>query len=146
MKKRLLILLCVLMGCGFGKTPDKLSPYIRAQVQLNTGVIDLSKFDVLEWDKLYIIAPYAPERSFDANLMRYKSEITGTQIGSLDDRCLLLLFNGDKMVNLSEVKRNVDFAERRFIVNGKIGSYPRKNAVFGYKKDVTGRISITRNF
>ena len=144
MIKRILIIVCVFLSCNSEKTPDRLLEFINAEVKGNTGIINLSQVNNIKWNKLYVLAPYTQESSFNADLRKYKTEIKGTNIAMLDDACVLLLFNNDKLVSLSRVKRNIDFSEVSFMMDNKIGAYLKKDAVFHYKKADDGRLIVLK--
>ncbi|MGF1922835.1 MAG: hypothetical protein ACQUHE_01550 [Bacteroidia bacterium] len=126
-----LIILCTFFSCT---TPDKLSVYIKAELKKNNGTIDLTKFNDVKWDKLYVISPYASDDSFDRFLNDYKDEIKGTGVTINEMKTVLALFEGDKMVSMSELYNDVaNFQQGRKLNGEQIGYYTPQNAVFKYK-------------
>ncbi|MES2652675.1 MAG: hypothetical protein V4663_13110 [Bacteroidota bacterium] len=133
------LLLTLHLGCKVEQTPDLLSPFIKMELAKQNGIVDISKFDKIKWDKLYLISAYQTSRSFDETVLRYENEIENTGITHSEDFNLILLFNGKELVNFSTVQiRDINFAGAHKEANYKNVPYLKNSAVFRYKTDANG--------
>lgn len=145
MKRKIYLALLIFLLCGCTRSiPDKLSAFISTELNKNNGVVDISKFDEIAWDRLYIIPPYANAFYYDDLVIEYDREIEATGIGSWDHKLVLLLFKEDKLVNLSDIDREVvDFGDAvRFPNDDIILFYKKDEAVFPYIVDSKGYMRI----
>ncbi len=140
MKHKILIglLFSFLFGCK-KDIPDQLSGFIATELKKDNGVLDISKFNEVEWDKLYIVMPYAYPLYYDKLLSRYEREILATNIDDLDNKHVLLLFKNAELVSLSDVNLSViNFREAIRFNEMKILPYAKKEAIFQYRNNNKG--------
>ncbi len=134
------LLLQMLVGCGPRQIPDLLTEHINAELAKHNGTIDISKFDKVKWDKLYVVGAYQNDRSFDEALLEYENEIEATGISYDEGFQIILLFDDDELVSLTKVNYwQVDFGGAyKADKNYKNTPYAKKNAVFRYQTGLDG--------
>ena len=104
--KYLLVLLigAALLSCN--NIPDVESQIVqKIQSSKNTSLPLRSIIDI-NWDKLYIIPPYATERSLTEDLLPYKDKIESTGINIRDDVHILYFLKNKKLVAEAMIDAN----------------------------------------
>lgn len=138
-------LMGLILSCNFIMPPHQLQAYVAAEVKQDKGTIDISRFNKVKWDKLYVIPPYSSEKVFDTLLMKHKRKILHTGIDTDDRMCLIVLFNKSELVDLSEINGMVDFADaKKYTPDFKLGFYNKQDAVFKYKKGQLHQLIIVK--
>lgn len=131
-------------GCKPKHTSNDLGNYIYLNLKNNNSILDLRPYKNNNWNKLYILEPYINKTQFDLTLQKYEQEIVQTGIEGLDDRFVLLLFNNEKLVDVSILKRSINFADALKYDGSKIGFYIKSKSVFHYKKENDGWFKIQK--
>lgn len=128
------LIITLLYSCKPNYTTNHLRTFIGSTLKKNNGIINLRLYNENEWNKLYVLGPYSSKNSFDANLKVYEQQILQTGIENVDDRCILLLFNDDKLADISIINRVIDFSNAAKNSNSKVGFYTKNASLFHYRK------------
>jgi len=132
--KYIAIILLFLIGCHSdnGEFKNFVVKTVHAD---SAGVLDLNKYDAVDWNKMYIIRPYSTRQSLDNRVRLYQIEVFDTGIAHQDAFVVMLLFKDDKLVNLTKFTRELEF--RKIIKNSLKGiaqPYEKSDAIFKFKK------------
>jgi len=143
----LLINLYCLNSCKNTQIDNSLVSYIDSCAKEKSGLIKISDFEKVDWDKLYIIHPYTQSTGLPFPLSEYQSKIMRTGIDKLDNFYILALTNGDKLVELAKIPVSiVHFADlARYKKIGKtsvLTYYKRSEDNFSWHNDLKGNGNI----
>lgn len=129
------LLLVFHFGCHSPTTPDALGSYITKELSKENGVLDIRKFDKVNWNRLYIVSAYQTERNFDQSLLNHEHEIDNTGIAHREDISLVLLFNGEDLVSFSKIsaKDIILGGGQKTDLNNKNSPFYKDKAVFYYQ-------------
>ncbi|MGI4022469.1 MAG: hypothetical protein ACRYFA_13265 [Janthinobacterium lividum] len=131
----LVLFIALFTSCKPKHTSNDLGNFIHSTLKKNNGTLDLRPYKNNNWNRLYILEPYINKTQFDATLQNYEQEIVQTGIEGLDDRFVLLLLNNDQLIDVSIIKRSIDFSDALKYNGSKIGFYTKNNCIFHYKKE-----------
>ncbi|RYE22794.1 MAG: hypothetical protein EOP42_23985 [Sphingobacteriaceae bacterium] len=140
----LLLLIALFAGCKPKYTSNGLGNFIHLNLKNNNNILDLKPYKNNSWNKLYILEPYINKTQFDITLQKYEQEIVQTGIEGLDDRFVLLLFNNEQLVDVSIIKRSINFSDALKYDGFKIGFYAKTDCTFHYKTEDVGWFKIIK--
>lgn len=122
---------------------QKFHSFLTGRIKQQSGTLNLTDFNDLDWDKVCILPPYSTVNTADAVLAVASPSIQNTGIATRDDVNVLAFFYREKFVGCMEINRNIDFASVGEALEGNGRLYDKANCVFEYHKLTDGRYAIT---
>ncbi|MCJ8209695.1 hypothetical protein MUY27_08240 [Mucilaginibacter sp. RS28] len=146
MKKLLFIALSLLLFSCNDHGAGKLRGFVEEGLQKDKGILKLSKYNEVKWDKVYVLGPYSSKKMLDKTLAKHYQDIMLAGIFNHDDICLVLLFNGDQLVSQAtfDIIRTDLSATSVFTPNDRYAPCPKDSANYPYVKK--NRTYILRRF
>ena len=143
--KYVYLILLLTFGCQSYKVDNQLKPFVLNKIKGKvTGVVDFRKFNGVNWNKMYVLGPYANPAFFDKTLSKFASEIKNTGLEMHDDISLVILIQDEELASLNVFQRNEgDFSETYKIGISKKFTYYKKNeSIFDFGQAPNGLIGF----